>query len=154
MGPGNIGGLYDYTTRVDAAIGFMDRYFWGTGNYGDFYAMWDIYKGLEVTIGLDDNTRITNHLHAGWGIDSGRENNWYEGYCEFLVTEQRLAGYWEDQGYALPTLATAWGTRILRGGLPLQPPPSGAVPELPAGALVGLGLACLAALRFRSRRKR
>jgi len=117
------------------------------GNFGHPYAMWSIYKGLELTIGLDDTTHITN-LHPPGPMDPGDTWNWWEDYCDYLVNTQSGAGYWGGYDYWPWTLATAWDINILNA---VHIP--GGVPEPSTfviwGSLVGIG----AGARWLRRRK-
>ena len=53
-------------TAVQKALGFLNTNWKATasgtwyGNFGHPYAMWSVYKGLEVNIGLDNTTVINN----------------------------------------------------------------------------------------------
>jgi hypothetical protein len=104
---------------TDAALSYLNDQWLTTanddweGNFGHPYAMWAAYKGLELTIGLDDETTITN-LHADPGdLDNPDHGwNWWEDYCEYLVNTQ-VGGTWP--GYSMWTgpLATAWYINIL-----------------------------------------
>jgi hypothetical protein len=105
--------------RVDAALGFLDRAWLNTassyyGNFGHPYAMWAIYKGLELTIGLDDMTTITN-LHGDPGdVDNPDHGwNWWEDYCEYLVNSQNANGSWSGYSSWNSLLATPWYINIL-----------------------------------------
>jgi len=118
------GGLtYDLShPRLLAALGYLNRQ-WATdaygcwyGNCGNPYAMWSIYAGLQITVGLDDTTHITN-LRGSGTIDPGDTPNWYEDYCEYLVQSQYADGSWDDDNYGCNyyagALTTAWYVDIL-----------------------------------------
>jgi len=113
------------------------------GNFDNPYAMWSIYKGLAVTIGVDDMTTITN-LHANPGdIDNPDHGwNWWEDYCNWLVTTQNANGSWNGYAYWTGVLAAAWDINILNatevGPPPVTTPEPGSL-LLVFGGLVGLG---------------
>ena len=74
------------------------------GNFGNAYAMFAVYKGLESTIGLADNTHILNLNTTcgapgnlpGAGSQSGGVCNWWEDMNQYLVTNQNADGSWTD----------------------------------------------------------
>ncbi len=116
------------------------------GNFGHPYAMWSIYKGLEVAIGLDNETVITN-LHPNPG-DINNPNhgwNWWEDYCDWLVKNQNADGSWTGYSYWYGPLATAWNINILNA---TQVP--GPVVPLPGGVLL-LSSGLLSLLRLRKK---
>lgn len=125
---------------------------WYGGNFGNPYAMWGAYKGLQVTIGLDDMTEISN-LHADPGdIDNASHGwNWFEDYNEWLVNNQDASGYWPGWQYWTNPLSTAWAINMLRGD-PVQP-----LDPIPAPSTL-VGLASMGAmglvLAWRRRRRR
>jgi hypothetical protein len=133
------------------------------GNIGHPYAMWAVYKGLESTIGLADNTHILNlnsncgapNNLPGPGSPSGGVCNWWEDYNQYLVGAQNVNGSWTDQGGAWPDpLNTAFFIAILDAApLPatITGPNPPTVPVASVWGLVALGimLAGFAALRLR-----
>lgn len=140
---------------VQAALAYLNRQWQTTGhstydgNFGNPYAMWSIYKGLEATVGMDDTTYITN-LHTfdplTMALDPDDIWNWLEDYSEFLVDTQNANGSWNGYAYWTGPLATAWYINILQA--PVFPPE----PTIPApGAIVlgGLGLSLVRWLRRR-----
>ncbi|MCF8062215.1 MAG: PEP-CTERM sorting domain-containing protein [Deltaproteobacteria bacterium] len=147
-------------SRVQSALNWLDGAWQTTanstwdGNFGHPYAMWAVYKGLELTIGLDDMTTITN-LHADPGdVDNPDHGwNWWEDYCEFLVNNQLGDGSWAGYSSWNQWLATPWYINILaatqfENGNGNGPPP---IPEPGTMLLLGTGLLGLAALRRRKR---
>jgi hypothetical protein len=84
------------------------------GNFGHPYAMWAAYKGLQVTIGLDADQSVISNLHADPGnVDNPNHGwNWWEDYCEYLVSTQ-AGGTWPGYSYWSGPLATAWYINIL-----------------------------------------
>jgi hypothetical protein len=146
---------------VDAAVAYLNKY-WKTtanatwdGNFGHPYAMWGIYKGLELTVGLDDTTAITNLRAQGTAvIDPGDTWNWWEDYCEYLVGTQDMtgsdAGRWGGYGYWTNPLATAWNINILAATEIPGPP----IPEPITLVLFGSGIAGLGVYRHRRKARR
>ncbi|MEI6708831.1 MAG: hypothetical protein WCK96_17040 [Methylococcales bacterium] len=91
------------------------------GNFGHPYAMWSVYKGLEVNIGLNDNTHITT-LKTDCGASSSnlpgnpagsKPCNWWEDYNDWLVNNQNPDGSWTGYDYWYGPLATAFYVNIL-----------------------------------------
>jgi hypothetical protein len=111
------------------------------GNFGQPYAMWSVYKGLESTIGLANTTEITNLRPGNCGNDRGADCNWWQDYNEYLVSTQLANGSWAGYSYWTGTLATAFYLPIL-GGTQLPPPP---MPEPATLGLFAIGLIGLAA---------
>lgn len=123
------GGPYDLNhVRLLAALGYLNRqwpltaYNTWYGNFGHPYAMCQVYRGLELTVGLNDTTYITN-LRGPGTMDPGDTATWSEDYCEYLVTDQLANGSWPDHSnsfYAGP-LTAAWYIEILNGNIEQQP---------------------------------
>lgn len=92
--------------------------------------MWSIYKGLELQIGLNDTTAITNLLTdcgaSRGGQDAGDSCNWWEDYSEWLVLNQNADGSWTGYSSWPSVLSTPWfinilaATEIPNGGGPFQ----------------------------------
>lgn len=114
--------------RVQAALNYIEQNWqtWATpsswdGNLGHPYAMWAIYKGLQLTVGLDDTTYIVDQLRnqaalrggAGAPLDAGDSWTWWEDYCEWLVSNQGGAGAWAGYSNWGSYLATPWYINIL-----------------------------------------
>jgi hypothetical protein len=113
-------------SAVEAALEFLNgnwielannRWY---GNFGHPYAMWSVYKGLEVNIGLDDTTSITNLLSTcGAPGDlpgdppGSKPCNWWEDYNESLVDAQNADGGWSGYQDWYGPLATAFNVNIL-----------------------------------------
>ena len=116
------------------------------GNFGSPYAMWAEYKGLETTIGLDDNTHITNLVGCGI-MDPGATCNWWQDMNEYLVTSQGSSGAWGGYAYWGEPLATAFYLPILGG---TEIPSGNTTPEPGTLALVGLAVGGLAMARRRT----
>jgi hypothetical protein len=131
-------------SRVQGAINYLNGQ-WLTnangfdGDFGNPYAMWAAYKGLESTIGLDDTTYITN-LHTfdplTMSLDPSDTWNWWEDYSEYLVTTQNADGSWNGYAYWTGPLATAWYVNILAA---TEIPSSNTIPAPGAILLGGIG---------------
>jgi len=126
------------------ALDYLDAQ-WNTGanatwdgNFGHPYAMWAVYKGLEVTIGLDDTTEITPRAQGGAVIDPGDTWNWWEDYCEYLVTTQNANGSWGGYSNWTGPMSTAWYINIL-AATEIPPPPPIPEPMTMAGLMLGIG---------------
>jgi hypothetical protein len=141
----NFVGLGTGDADVVAALNYLNGQWLTTenstwnGNFGHPYGMWAAYKGLEVTIGLDDTTTITN-LHGDPGdVELAHGWNWWEDYCEWIVNTQYAAGNWAGYtSYWDSPLTTAWYINILAAT---------EIPRIPVpGAFllgsIGLAFAC------------
>lgn len=106
------------TLGKQEALNYLDNNWQSTPSgtwYGNFlhpYAMWGIYKGLQLTIGTGNTTEIAN-LHAPGPMDPGDAWNWWEDYCETLVRNQNANGSWTGYSYWGAVLATPWYVNIL-----------------------------------------
>jgi len=118
------------------------------GNFGHPYAMWSIYKGLELTIGLGDTTHITN-LHPAGPMDVGDTWNWWEDYCDYLVNTQDGSGAWGGYWYWPSFLTTAWDINILNA----VDIPGPVIPEPSSLAIWGCIVGIAAGARWLRRRK-
>ncbi len=119
------------------------------GNFGQPYAMWAEYKGLELTVGLNDTSTITNLLDPACGGPANPPSgacNWWQDYNQWLVNHQNANGSWTGYDYWTGPLATAFYLPIL-GGTEIPPQPA---PEPATLGLIALGLVGLAGLRRRN----
>ncbi len=122
------------------------------GNFGQPYAMWSVYKGLESTIGLT-GSQINNFYYTGGSQIKDDPNdvwNWWEDYSQYLVDSQQGNGQWNGYYYWPSDLATAWNINILNAtqiGPGPEPTPT---PEPATLAMLSLGLLGLAGMRRRN----
>jgi hypothetical protein len=115
-------GLPVSDSRVQNALAYIDTH-WKDGpsgfdgNIGNPYAMWALYKGLEVTVGLDADTSLIDNLldpTCGGNVDNPDHGcNWYEDYSEWLVNDQNADGSWTGYSHWGTGLATPWYINIL-----------------------------------------
>jgi hypothetical protein len=147
--------------QVAAALSFLNNNWPQTasgtwyGNFGDPYAMWAIYKGLETSIGLTDNGTITNLL-SNCGAPSNLPGtppgsvacNWWQDQNQWLVDNQLGDGSWNGTDYWTGVLATSFDVSIL--GATQIPIPS----EEPEPVTISLMAAGLLVLAGMSRRKK
>ena len=151
-------GGYGGSAEESAALAYLNREWQDIqsstwyGNFGHPYAMWSIYKGLEATIGLNDMGTITN-LHADPGdVDNPNHGwNWWEDYCEWLVSNQVADGSWVGYSNWNKWLAIPWYINILAATeIPDNNEP---VPEPATMLLLGSGLIGLAGFRKKFMKK-
>lgn len=148
--------------RVEAALAYINTHWTegaiGTwdGNFGHPYAMWALYKGLELRLGTDAGTSILSNLRPGnCGNDVDNPDhgcNWFEDYAEYLVSTQNANGSWSGYSYWNAGLATPWYINILAATqIPGDDDDDNDVPEPGTLSLLAAGL--LGALRIRRRRQ-
>lgn len=148
-------GLGVGNSQVDGAISWLNSHWqeganstW-YGNFGQPYAMWSDYKALELQIGKDNTSKITNLAGCGT-LSPGVTCNWWQDYNQWLVSNQNADGSWGGYAYWTNPLSTAWNVSIL-GGVEVPPPPG--VPEPATWTMLLLGFGSLGAV-LRSRRRR
>ena len=129
--------------RVQAAIGFINGR-WGqplSGNwYGNLnhpYAMWAVYKGLDIYELTDYVVSDNEEVLVGFGIpnaDGGlvigneldplvsADDDWFSHYCDYLVNIQNGDGSWNGYSYWAGALATGWYVNIINAGGISNPP--------------------------------
>jgi hypothetical protein len=101
------------TARAQNALAFLNTH-WNTppngvwyGNKGHSYAMFSIFKGLEVMgVSTIPNAPATPETPAG---------DWFGDYQHYLVNSQLADGSWPGYEYWNPWLSTAWYVVILQG---------------------------------------
>lgn len=123
-------------TQVDAVLASLNT-IWPSnaadiwdGNFGNPYAMWTLYAGLEGTLGLNAGTQISNFMtdcgaaanERPTGLPGSVACTWAEDYNQWLVKAQKPDGSWAGYSYWTSPMATALHVNIL-----------GAV-EIPRGA--------------------
>jgi hypothetical protein len=120
--------------RVVNALGFINSR-WNSGPsatwYGNLnhpYAMWAVYKGLQVYGYLTPFNCAPGIIPIGWGMpaapggfnicfDAGpvvsAAGDWYSHYCDYLVGLQNGNGSWSGYSQWTGSLATGWYINIL-----------------------------------------
>jgi hypothetical protein len=101
------------TARAQNALAFLNTH-WNTapngtwyGNKGHSYAMFSIFKGLELMgVSTIPNAPGTPETPAG---------DWFGDYQHYLVNTQLANGAWPGYEYWNPWLSTAWYVVILQG---------------------------------------
>jgi len=119
------------------------------GNVGHPYAMWAVYKALETLYGTTGAGPITNLDAQTTLLDPGATWNWWEDYCQYLVTSQNTNGSFDGYSYWGGALADAWDINILNATQTQQQPQ---VPEPSTMLLFGSGL--LGLLGYARKRRR
>lgn len=124
--------------EVDAAINFISSR-WNTtpsstwyGNLNHPYAMWAVYKALQIYGFLEDTNFYPGDdaefvigkdiPSAPGGFDIGQEGDiyqsvpgdWYSHYCDYLVSIQHPNGSWNGYEYWTGALAVGWYINILK----------------------------------------
>ena len=121
-------------SRVLAAVNFINSR-WNTGPSGTWYgnlnhpyAMWAVYKGLQVygymplfDCGAVDIRIGTGILAAPGGFNicfdaspsTSAAGDWYSHYCDYLTAIQNANGSWSGYSYWVGALATGWYINIL-----------------------------------------
>lgn len=134
-------GLPVANPRVQAALAFIDGR-WNTtpsgtwyGNLNHAYAMWAVYKGLQVYGFVDEVVSGGEDVLVGWGMPSavsgltiGQEwdplpsqsGDWYSHYCDYLVGIQNGNGSWSGYSYWTGALATSWYINIINAAARIQ----------------------------------
>lgn len=164
--------------RIQAALGFIDGR-WNNGPSGTWYgnlnhpyAMWGVYKALEVSgfMTMDDNGTpgdpsddfLIGHgmsnapggftIGQDWGPQTSLAGDWFSHYCEYLVNIQNANGSWNGYSYWNGPLATGWYINILNAAG--APPPAVVIPEPVTAVGLLLGVGCLTRYVRRRRRRR
>jgi len=159
--------------RIQAALNFIDGR-WNSGPSGTWYgnlnhpyAMWAVFKALEVSgfMQTHDNgtpgdpsddfligygmSNAPGGITIGqdWGPQTSLPGDWFSHYCDYLVSIQGGAGNWGGYSHWSGALATGWYINILNAAG--APPPIIPEPVTAVGLLVGVG--CLT--RYVRRRK-
>jgi hypothetical protein len=103
------------TPRAQKALNYINSRWnispYGTwyGNRGNPYAMFAVFKGLELM-------QVPTIPSAPANLDTS-PGDWWGDYAEFLVNTQYVAGYWDGYGSWGPFLATPWYTVILQASV-------------------------------------
>jgi hypothetical protein len=120
--------------RVVAALGFIDSR-WNNGPSGTWYgnlnhpyAMWAVYKGLQVYGYLVDFDCGPEDIPIGYGMPAApgglsicfdaaptasAAGDWYSHYCDYLVGIQNGDGSWSGYSHWYGPMATGWYINIL-----------------------------------------
>jgi len=140
--------------RIQAALGYLNANWndgasyssstWYGGNLGNPYAMWAIYKGLEVwSVDTIPNAPDAGSFQVGqdWEdpIVMNADDDWFAHYCEWLVNDQNSNGSWNGYSYWNGALSAGWYINILNAAG--VPEPVDPVPVPGAFLLGSLGLA-------------
>jgi hypothetical protein len=112
--------------------------------------MWAVYKALETLYGTTGAGPITNLDAQTTLLDPGATWNWWEDYCQYLVTSQNTNGSFDGYSYWGGALADAWDINILNATQTQQQPQ---VPEPSTMLLFGSGLIGLLGYARKRRRQ-
>jgi hypothetical protein len=162
-------------SRVQNALSFINSR-WNNGPSGTWYgnlnhpyAMWAVYKGLEVDVyelmetfwSGDPPSLIRYGLGmpaAPGGFEIGRvgdtqmslPGDWYSHYCQYLVDIQNANGSWSGYWYWTGPLATAWYINILKasGGVPGLADPDIQITSIIDGVCVWYGTTVTHNIRY------
>ena len=146
-------------TRVQNALGFMEStisfdhwnqgYFyssteWYSGHLNNPYAMWAVYKALEV-YGIDTISTAPGGFTVGqnWDPQTSAAGDWYAHYCDYIAGIQNTNGSWNGAGPWTGALATGWYINILNAAgapEPVDPVPEPSTMILMAFGLFGMGM--------------
>ncbi|GEM_PF-1851732 len=93
------------TGAVVSAINFLDTY-WNTDNFGNFYAMYAVKKGMSI---IDNRS----------GVSLIGAHNWRDEYNNYVIGVQNSDGSWNAGGYVggPDALGTSFGILILTPGV-------------------------------------
>ncbi|MDI6751341.1 MAG: CARDB domain-containing protein [bacterium] len=111
-------GVETSDNRFQRALSFLNNDWyntnWSCTNFGDYYTMYGIMKGMRIP---DPDVEVI------------RSHNWYSEYARYIIDEQNKYGdgyvvdtSWLGEREVKPILATAWAIAILVP-TPVTPPP-------------------------------
>jgi len=113
--------------RVRNALAFIDRHWneeadgWD-GNIGSPYAMWAVYKGLEVW-GIETVPSAPGGFPVGdeGAPSASAPGDWYEHYVDWLVNDQSPDGGWDGYYRWTGPLTAGWYLNIINATPVIQP---------------------------------